>query len=174
MGLLRTLPLKYSKSDLKPIMSPETLDYHFEHLAKNYAKNYNAHKGDPDFNKAGNFLHNIFFAQFQKPRVNNEPTGKVLEFINKYYTSFDKFKDRLKKVAMKIQGSGWVYLSTKGKIRVIHNHKVRSDIVLLIDWWEHAWALDYQSDKGKYLDNIWKIINWRVIKRKVPDTSTNE
>ena len=68
---------------------------------------------------------------------------------------------------MKIQGSGWVYLSTSGKIRVIRNHEVRPDILLLIDWWEHAWALDYQSDKGKYFDNIWKIINWGVIKRKV-------
>jgi Fe-Mn family superoxide dismutase len=75
---------------------------------------------------------------------------------------------------MKIQGSGWVYLGKNGKIRVIHNHEVRQDIVLLIDWWEHAWALDYQSDKGKYFDNIWNIIDWRVIKRKVPGTSTNE
>jgi superoxide dismutase, Fe-Mn family len=172
MVILRTLPLKYSKTSLKPVMSPETLDYHFEHLAKNYAKNYNAHKGDPKFNRAGNFLHNIFFAQFRKPRANNEPSGKVLEFVNKHFGTFDGFKERLKKVAMKIQGSGWVYLSTSGKIRVIHNHEVRTDIVLLVDWWEHAWALDYQADKGKYFDNIWKIIDWRVVKRKVP-SSTN-
>jgi Fe-Mn family superoxide dismutase len=32
-----------------------------------------------------------------------------------------------------------------------------------VDWWEHAWALDYQSDKKRYLENIWKIINWTVI-----------
>ena len=92
MVLLRTVPLRYSKSALKPVMSPATLDYHFEHLAKNYAKNYNAHKGDPKFNKAGNFLHNIFFAQFRKPRAHNEPTGEVLEFINKHFGSYDGFK----------------------------------------------------------------------------------
>jgi Fe-Mn family superoxide dismutase len=167
MVLLETVPLGYSKSALRPVMSPATLDYHFEHLAKNYAKNYNAHKGDPKFNRAGNFLHNIFFAQFRKPRVRNEPTGEMLGYINKHFGTFDGFKERLKKVAMKIQGSGWVYLSTTGKIRVIQNHEVRHDILLLIDWWEHAWALDYQSDKGKYFDNIWKIINWSVIKRKM-------
>ena len=64
---------------------------------------------------------------------------------------------------MGIQGSGWVYLSKSGKIKTIVNHEVKKDIVLLIDWWEHAWALDYQSDKKKYLENQWKIINWNHI-----------
>jgi len=35
--------------------------------------------------------------------------------------------------------------------------------LLLIDWWEHAWILDYGSDKKKYLKETWKIINWNVI-----------
>jgi Fe-Mn family superoxide dismutase len=64
---------------------------------------------------------------------------------------------------MAIQGSGWLYLSTQGEIKTIPNHQVRTDIALLVDWWEHAWALDYQSDKQRYLDNIWRIINWDVI-----------
>jgi Fe-Mn family superoxide dismutase len=167
MVVLRTKVLPYSVHDLEPVMSAKTLDYHFEHLAKNYARNYNLHRGDPKFNFAGNFLHNIFFAQFRAPRNNNEPSGNILEFINKHFESFEKFKERLKTIAMKIQGSGWVYLSTSGKIRVIHNHEVRRDIILLVDWWEHAWALDYQPDKERYLNNIWKIINWNVIKRKL-------
>jgi superoxide dismutase len=61
---------------------------------------------------------------------------------------------------MAIQGSGWVYLAKDGKIKTIKNHEIKKDIVLLIDWWEHSWALDYQSDKKKYLENQWKIINW--------------
>jgi Fe-Mn family superoxide dismutase len=36
-------------------------------------------------------------------------------------------------------------------------------IALLIDWWEHAWALDYQQNKAKYLNNIWRIIDWSVV-----------
>ncbi len=68
---------------------------------------------------------------------------------------------------MAIQGSGWVYLSTKGEIKTIPNHQVRTDIALLIDWWEHAWSLDYQSDKERYLDNIWRIINWDVINERL-------
>ena len=35
-------------------------------------------------------------------------------------------------------------------IKIIKNHQIKKDIALLIDWWEHAWALDYQSDKKSY------------------------
>jgi Fe-Mn family superoxide dismutase len=68
---------------------------------------------------------------------------------------------------MGIQGSGWVYLAKNGEIKTIKNHQIKNDIVLLVDWWEHAWALDYQSDKKKYLENQWKIINWNVVSAKV-------
>ena len=64
---------------------------------------------------------------------------------------------------MGIQGSGWAYMDTKGSIKTITNHKVVNNIALLVDWWEHAWALDYQADKNKYLNNIWKIIDWNVV-----------
>ena len=62
MKQLTTLPLVYKKNDLAPIMSAKTIDYHYEHLAKNYAINYNSGKGNPRFNKAGNFiLQSIFY-----------------------------------------------------------------------------------------------------------------
>ena len=169
MKLLETTPLVYDKHDLEPVMSEKTIDYHYEHLAKNYAINYNAGKGNPRFNKAGNFLHNVFFAQFKKAKSKNAPTGKILQFINKHYKSYDAFKEAIKNDAMKIEGSGWIYLSTDGTIKIIHNHAIRHDILLLIDWWEHAWALDYKSNKGAYLDNIWSIIAWDFVNNKIND-----
>jgi len=156
-------PLPYDKKDLSPVLSKETLEYHYENLAKTYAKRYNAGEGDPEFNEAGVFLHNILFQQYQEPTANNNPTGKVLELIETHYKTFAKFKEEFLKVAMGIQGSGWAYLAKDGKIKTIKNHEVKKDIVLLIDWWEHAWALDYQSDKKKYLENQWKIINWEKV-----------
>jgi Fe-Mn family superoxide dismutase len=41
------------------------------------------------------------------------------------------------------------------------------DIICLVDWWEHAWALDYQADKKDYLNNIWKIMNWNLIGSRI-------
>ena len=69
--------------------------------------------------------------------------------------------------AMKIQGSGWIYLSRSGEIKRIPNHQKRTDIALLVDWWEHAWAKDYGADKKKYLANIWRIINWDRVNSRI-------
>lgn len=157
---LEVKSLPYDYKDLSPSISEDTLKYHYGKLAKTYAERYNANEGDPDFNEAGVFLHNILFQQYQPPTGTNKPTGAVLELIEKNYKTFEKFKEEFAKVAMGIQGSGWVYLAKDGKIKTIKNHEIKKDIVLLIDWWEHAWALDYQHDKKKYLENQWKIINW--------------
>jgi Fe-Mn family superoxide dismutase len=155
--------LPYGMNDLNPAISKATLEYHYEHLAKTYAKRYNAGEGDSVFNEAGVFLHNILFQQYQDPKDNNEPTGKVAELIKTHYKTFSKFKEEFEKVAMAVQGSGWVYLAKDGKIKTIVNHAIRKDIVVLIDWWEHAWALDYQQEKKSYLKNQWKIMNWEHI-----------
>jgi Fe-Mn family superoxide dismutase len=171
---LETTPLPYAEDALEPVMSKATIDYHYEHLAKGYAKRYNAdNTGNSggtyvrDFNRAGNFLHNKFFPQLRPPKGRNLPQGPVLALIEEKFRDFDAFKEAFKEAAMKIQGSGWVYLSTGGEIKTIPNHQVRTDICVLVDWWEHAWALDWQADKEKYLDNIWKIIDWDVCNERL-------
>ena len=103
------------------------------------------------------------FQQYQKPSDSNTPTGKILELIEKHYTTFAGFKEAFLKEAMTIQGSGWVYLARDGKIKTIANHEIKKDIIVLVDWWEHAWALDYQADKKSYLKNQWTIMNWEHI-----------
>lgn len=171
---LDTTPLPYATDALEPVMSKASIDYHYESLAKGYAKRYNAdNTGNSggtyvkDFNRAGNFLHNKFFPQLQPPRGRNLPKGAVLTLIEGKFKTFDDFKEQFKEAAMRIQGSGWVYLSTAGDIKTIPNHQVRTDICVLVDWWEHVWALDYQSDKEKYLDNIWRIIDWNVCNERL-------
>jgi Fe-Mn family superoxide dismutase len=157
---LEMLDLPYDANELDPSVSENTINYHYGKLAKTYAERYNKGEGDSTFNEAGVFLHNILFQQYRAPTSSNKPVGKVLEFIEEHYKSFDSFKEEFAKVAMGIQGSGWVYLAKDGKIKTIKNHEIKKDIVLLIDWWEHAFSLDYQHDKKKYLENQWKIINW--------------
>jgi len=164
---LETTPLPYAEDGLEPVLSRDSINYHYEHLAKGYARRYNAGEGNADFNRAGNFLHNKFFAQFRKPRVGNRPRGAVAELIETKFRTYEDFQEAVKETAMKIQGSGWVYLSTGGDIKTITNHAVRTDIALLIDWWEHAWALDYKWDKDRYLNMIWRIIDWDVINQRL-------
>lgn len=160
---IEIIPLNFEPREISPVVSAPALELHYEKLAKTYAKRYNECEGDRDFNYAGVFLHNLLFTQFREVRENNQPNGPIKGFIDKNYGSYNSFKEDFLKEAMGIQGSGWVYLAYNGKIKTIKNHEVRDDILLLIDWWEHAWILDYGSDKKEYLKQQWKIINWNVI-----------
>jgi Fe-Mn family superoxide dismutase len=166
-GKLTTTPLPYARSDLAPAVSAATIDYHYEHLAKTYARRYNAGQGDLEFNRAGAYLHNLLFPQYKAYSAANMPTGAVLQFIEDNFGSFGLFKKEFLKTAMGLQGSGWVYLSKKGDIKTIVNHAVVKDCVLIVDWWEHAWALDYQSDKEAYLAAQWMIINWAIVEARL-------
>jgi polyribonucleotide nucleotidyltransferase len=100
---LETTPLPYTHKALEPVMSPATIEYHYEHLAKGYAKRYNAGEGNADFNRAGSFLHNKFFPQLREPKGANRPKGAVLELIETNFKTYEDFKAEFKKVAMGVQ-----------------------------------------------------------------------
>jgi Fe-Mn family superoxide dismutase len=106
--------LSYELDDLEPVFSEDALKYHYNKLHKGYVEKYNASEGDPDFNEAGAFLHNVLFPQFKKPVSGSRPHGISSSLIMAHFESFENFKDEFKEVAMAIQGSGWVYLSKKG------------------------------------------------------------
>lgn len=157
--------LSFKKTELEPVMSEDTLKYHYEGLAAKYFERYNKGEGDSDFNYGGAMLHNLFFGNLTPPRTANKPDGKSKEIIDQKYGSFDKFKEAFEKEFMAAQGSNWIYMDTSGVLHTIHNHEYKKSmkIALLIDAWEHAWALDYQQDKNKYLNNIWRIIDWDIV-----------
>ena len=165
--ILTHTPLPYKRDELEPSISEETIDYHYEELYGGYVKRYNKGEGDPEFNEAGAFLHDIYFTQFHAPKGSNLPTGKSLDLIEEHFGSYEKFQEKLGEIAMKIQGSGWVYLSWRGEIKTIKNHEIRKDIALLIDWWEHAFQFDFGSDKKAYLQGQWRIINWDIINQRI-------
>lgn len=157
--------LSFKKDELEPVMSEATIKYHYDGLAAKYSERYNKGEGDSDFNYGGAILHNLFFDNLCPPRAANKPSGLGADLINKKYGKFETFKEEFEKEFMSAQGSNWIYMDTGGSIYTIHNHEYKKSmkIVLLIDAWEHAWALDYQQDKTKYLNNIWRIIDWDVI-----------
>ena len=122
--------LPYGKSDLAPVMSEDTINYHYGKLYKTYVERYNEGEGDPDFNEAGAFLHNIYFGQLQKPEGANRPYDAILQFIEKHFDTFDSFKEEFEKTAMTIQGSGWAYLARDGSIKTIVNHEIKQTKII--------------------------------------------
>jgi Fe-Mn family superoxide dismutase len=166
-GKLKQIELPYGRSSLSPVLSKTSIDLHYGKLYKGYVDRYNSKEGDATFNEAGAYLHSILFSQFQTPKNANTPHGASLALINRKYGNFMDFKKAMKEEAMKLQGSNWIYMSRQGDIKTIKNHQIKRDIALLIDWWEHAWAADYGTDKKKYFDNIWRIINWERVNRRI-------
>lgn len=164
---LELVKLPYAKTALSPVMSQSTINNHYGKLAKGYVDRFNKGEGDSTFNAAGAYLHNLFFPQLRAPRTTNKPTGAIKTLIERKFKTFENFKEEVAKKAMKLQGSHWIYLSKNGTIKTIPNHQKRTDIALLIDWWEHAWTIDYGADKAKYLKNIWKIVNWDIVNQRL-------
>lgn len=160
---IEIIPRNFTDREVSPVLSKETIDLHYGKLAHGYADRYNKNEGDKEFNYAGVFLHNLLFTQYREVRNNNVPNGPMKGFIDKHFDSYDNMRSMFEEEAMKLQGSNWIYLAYDGSIKTIKNHEVRNDILLLVDWWEHAFLLDYGSDKKKYLREQWKIINWNVI-----------
>lgn len=163
---LEQIKLPYARTALSPVMSRSTIDNHYGKLYKGYVDRYNKGEGDKSFNEAGAYLHGIFFGQFRSP-AGRAPKGTILSIIERNHKNFVDFKKAFKEEALKLQGSGWVYLSKSGQIRTIKNHAKRTDIALLVDMWEHAYNIDYQTNKGKYLDSIWRLMDWDAINRRL-------
>ena len=163
---LEQIKLPYSRTALSPVMSSAEIDLHYGKLYKGYVDRFNNKEGDANFNEAGAYLHSIYFSQFKNPGI-SRPRGQILDIMNRHSTNFVNFKKNFKEAAMSLQGSGWVYLSKSGQIKTIKNHQKRTDVALILDMWEHAYQTDYGSNKGKYIDNFWRIINWDAVNHRL-------
>lgn len=162
---LELVPLEFEFDNLEPVLAEDNVKYHYQVLSKGYVDRYNAKEGDQTFNKAGALLHNIWWPQLTKPKLNNKPSGSSLTFIEQHFDSWEDFRDQFNDEAMKLQGSGWVYLAKDGSIKTIHNHQWKNDIVLVIDLWEHS--MPSFTTKKDYMKVIWRVIDWSVISDRI-------
>ena len=166
---LELAKLPYKTGDLSPVLSKDNVEYHYNVLSKGYVNRYNNQEGDPKFNYGGAMLHNLFWSQLKKPAGSNLPTGAIKNLIEEKHETYNKFKDSIVLLAMGIQGSGWVYLSKNGDLKTTPNQSYKTDILMPIDMWEHSFT-DYipaKDAKKKYLQNIFKIVNWDVINNRI-------
>jgi Fe-Mn family superoxide dismutase len=159
------IKLPVPMNQLTDVFSKETMELHYGTLYGNYVKK--ALAGEGEFQVAGAKLHTLFFEQFQEAVSTNNPTGAIKILIDDKFGSYQDFKNAFTEEANTIHGSGWCYLSTNGKIKTIPNHKILSDVVVLIDMWEHSFIIDYGADKERYLKDVWKIIDWDIINERL-------
>ena len=183
-----TLP--YATNALEPVISQQTIEFHYGKHLQAYVNNLNSLvpgtefegksveeivKTAPDgavFNNAGQVLnHELYFTQFAPKPAHSEPVGKLAEAIVKDFGSFDNFKKEFTAASVGLFGSGWAWLSVdkSGKLVITKeangSNPVRAGLKPLLgfDVWEHSYYLDYQNRRADHINALCSIVDWDVV-----------
>ena len=117
-------------------------------------------------NGGGHYNHCLFWL-WLSPNGGGEPEGALAEVITSRYGSLDAFKEEFNKKALGLFGSGWVWLQPNMDIVTTHNQdsllsEGGDEPILGLDVWEHAYYLDYKNRRDEYIQNWWKVANWKT------------
>ncbi|WP_140985229.1 superoxide dismutase [Asticcacaulis tiandongensis] len=182
-------PLPYAADALEPHMSANTFSYHHAKHHKAYVDNLNkliagtefegkslvevvkASEGNNQgvFNNAAQVWNHTFFWHSMSPNGGGAPTGKIAEKINADFGSFDAFAEAFKTAGATQFGSGWAWLvlGEDGKLKVVKTANAETPFtkgdkpILTIDVWEHAYYLDYQNLRPKFIETyLNNLVNW--------------
>jgi len=167
MKELKLVKVSYDVASLKPVSSVANFDLHYYQIYKQYVEDFNNGVGDSSFNKAGAFLHDLYFENIREFRPNNKPIGKSEYVINMRHGSFERFEQALFDQASRLQGNGWVFVNSAGYVNIIPNNRIVDNVALIIDLWEHSFLQSYGNDRNKYLKDHMSIINWDVVNRRM-------
>lgn len=183
--------LPYDKDALEPIISKETIDYHYGKHEKAYIDNLNRlikgsefedmaleevikHAKGPLFNNASQAWNHIFYFFSFSPDGGGEPTGELGDAIRAQFGSFDEFKKAFVEAGVNLFGSGWVWLSrdNDGRLFITQGPNASNPLtegltpILTFDVWEHAYYLDYQNRRKDALEKLWDIIDWDIVESR--------
>jgi superoxide dismutase len=166
---MKQVAVNYDISKLKPVINETGFNQHYNHIYKDFVDNFNGAEGDIPFNKAGAFLHELYFENIREARANNLPLGRVDNIIALRYGSFENFVRSLEDTTKRLQGSGWVFMNHAGYINIIPNNRIVDNIVLIIDCWEHAYVHAHGTDRSSYIKQHLSIINWDTVNRRIQE-----
>jgi Fe-Mn family superoxide dismutase len=128
-------------------------------------------------NLGGYYNHTLYF-DIMAPKAGGKPSDTLASAIDKDFGSFDNFKIQLEDAATKQFGSGWAWLivDKTGKLQVTSTPNqdnplmpralVAGTPILAIDVWEHAYYLNYQNKRKKYIEAFFNVINWKKVGEK--------
>lgn len=177
--------LPYAMDALAPIISKETLEFHYGKHHQAYVTNLNnlipgtefesasleeivKKSSGGIFNNAAQVWNHTFYWNSMAPNAGGEPTGKLADAIKAKWGSVAAFKEAFNKSAAGNFGSGWTWLVKKadGSLDIVNTSNAATpltttDVALLTcDVWEHAYYIDYRNARPKYLESFWSLVNW--------------
>lgn len=183
--------LPYAKNALEPYISEKTIDFHYGKHHQAYVNNVNNLIKGTEFenasleeiilktdggifnNGAQVWNHTFYFMQFG-PDGCKEPKNELKTAIEAKYGSVDNFKEEFSKAAATLFGSGWAWLvvNEDGELEIVQTSnagnplKINKKPILTCDVWEHAYYIDKKNLRPKYIEDFWKILDWKVISER--------
>ncbi|WP_374246145.1 superoxide dismutase [Zoogloea sp.] len=182
--------LPYALDALDPVLSANTLGYHYGKHHKAYADNTarlvtgtpleglplaqliaaSAGKADQGalFNNAAQTWNHAFYWQGLRARGGGEPPAELRQRLEGAFGSVAAFKKEFANAAITQFGSGWAWLVADGeRLKVIKTGNADTPLaaglkpLLAIDVWEHAYYIDYQNRRADYVNAVLdKLIDW--------------
>lgn len=177
-------------SSLEPFISDDTLKHHYDIYLKYlktlnellsttnnvYSKSYLIQhidvlplsiRGEVLYYLSGVVNHELYF--FGMSNDNNTSTNnRLMNDIVANFGSFENFKNEFKERALNIKGSGYTFLvmDNNKKLRIINTSNQDNPYyygyvpIIALDIWEHAYYLDYYSERATYVDNFFTKIDF--------------
>ena len=186
-------PLPYPYDALEPFINQEIMRLHHDKHHKGYVDGLNKAEKEMQkarmtnqfdlikhwereaaFHGAGHYLHTIFWNNMS-PKGGGQPSGMLMNEIKQSFGSFEKFKQHFSAAANNVEAVGWsilVWSPRSHRLEILqaekHQNLSQWDVVpiLVLDVWEHAYYLQYKNDRKKYVENWWKIVNWRDVESR--------
>lgn len=184
-------PLPYEESALEPAISARTIGFHYHKHHKTYVDTLNklvagtkfadmkleeivratfeakAAEEKSIFNNAAQVWNHDFYWRSLAPKT-AKPPASFAKIVERDFGGLDALLGKLTEAGKTDFGSGWAWLvSNHGRLSVektsnAENPMARSvNCLLAIDVWEHAYYLDYQNERPKYLKEVLgKHLNW--------------
>jgi len=131
------------------------------------------------FNAGGHINHTIYWSNLAaKNNKGGDFPGKESAFTAKMESTFGGYEQFISLFNAKtapIQGSGWGWLALSPEtgnlsIQQTPNQVIVTELgyvpLLVIDVWEHAYYLQYQNLRPKYLESIWEVVNWSDVESR--------
>jgi Fe-Mn family superoxide dismutase len=189
--------LPYNDTDLQPVISAQTIGFHYGKHHKTYVDNLNklvdgtpmaqqnleeiitATASQPDkvgiFNNAAQVWNHTFYWNCLKPKATAKPSAGLLGKIQADFGDFENFKKEFVNAALTQFGSGWAWLvADAGKLKVVKTPNAEvpftkgQKCLLTLDVWEHAYYLDYQNRRADYANAVFdQLINWEFVERNL-------
>jgi len=188
-GPFQLPPLPWAENALEPVISAKTISFHYGKHHAAYVKKLNElvagtrfesmplerviaeTAGHPDsqkiFNQAAQAWNHTFFWNCLRAG-GGKPSGELARRIDAELGGLDKFKEAFTKAAVECFGSGWAWLADRhGKLEIVAMPNAGTPLashgtpLLTIDVWEHAYYLDYQNERPKFVKAVIdELLNW--------------